>query len=76
METLTQTKCVACRKDTPTVTDAEKGFWSPTGGFVFILILVALLWILTTSVFLFRKAPATTVTAELPPAPSPSATTK
>ena len=51
---------------------ASDGFWSPTGGFVFILIPVALLWILTTSVVLFRKAPATTV-AELPPAPSSSA---
>ena len=49
---------------------ARDGFWSPTGGFVFILIIVALLWILTTSVVLFRKAPAITVTAALPPTPS------
>ena len=39
---------------------AHEGFWSPTGGYVVILIIVALLWTLTTSVLLFRKAPATT----------------
>lgn len=37
---------------------ARDGFWSPTGGYVFILIAVALLWILTTSILLFRDAPA------------------
>lgn len=37
---------------------AREGFWSPTGGYVFIVIVVALLWILATSVVLFRKAPA------------------
>jgi hypothetical protein len=35
---------------------ASEGFWSPTGGYVFILIPVALLWILTTSVVLVRTA--------------------
>jgi hypothetical protein len=34
------------------------GFWSPTGSFTFILIPVALLWILATSVILVRAAPA------------------
>jgi 4a-hydroxytetrahydrobiopterin dehydratase len=29
METLTQMKCVACRKDTPTVTDAEIAEFHP-----------------------------------------------
>jgi hypothetical protein len=36
---------------------ASDGFWSPTGGFLFILIPLALLWILTTSVVLVRTAP-------------------
>ena len=43
---------------------AKEGFWSPTGGYVIVLILVALLWILITSVLLFRQAPA-------PPTASP-----
>jgi hypothetical protein len=37
---------------------AREGFWSPTGEYVFILIPLALLWILTTSIILFRDAPA------------------
>jgi hypothetical protein len=35
---------------------AREGFWSPTGGYVLILIVVALLWILVTSVVLVRRA--------------------
>jgi hypothetical protein len=37
---------------------ASDGFWSPTGEFLFILIPLALLWILATSVTLVRAAPA------------------
>jgi hypothetical protein len=37
---------------------ASDGFWSPTGSFTFILIPVALLWILATSVILVRGAAA------------------
>ena len=37
---------------------ARDGFWSPTGGYVFILIPLALLWILITSIVLVRKTPA------------------
>ena len=37
---------------------AREGFWSPTGEYVFILIPLALLWILITSIILFRSAPA------------------
>jgi hypothetical protein len=37
---------------------ASDGFWSPAGGFLFILIPVALLWILATSIVLVRAAPA------------------
>jgi hypothetical protein len=35
---------------------ASDGFWSPTGEFVFVLIPLALLWILATSVVLVRAA--------------------
>ena len=35
---------------------AREGFWSPTGGYVFLLIVVALLWILVTSVVLVGRA--------------------
>jgi hypothetical protein len=51
---------------------AREGFWSPTGGYVVILIPVALLWILTTSVFLFRQAPTTTATVDATAAGRPS----
>jgi hypothetical protein len=34
---------------------AREGFWSPTGEYLFILIPLALLWILTTSVVLMRR---------------------
>ena len=37
---------------------AREGFWSPTGEYVFILIPLALLWILIASVILFRSTPA------------------
>jgi len=37
---------------------ARDGFWSPTGGYLFILIPLALLWVLTTSIVLFRNVPA------------------
>jgi hypothetical protein len=37
---------------------ARDGFWSPTGAYLFILIPLALLWILTTSILLVRNQPA------------------
>jgi hypothetical protein len=37
---------------------ASDGFWSPTGAYLFILIPLALLWILVTSVILVRDARA------------------
>jgi hypothetical protein len=37
---------------------ARDGFWSPTGAYLFILIPLALLWILTTSIVLVRNLPA------------------
>jgi hypothetical protein len=37
---------------------ARDGFWSPTGSYLFILIPLALLWILTTSIVLVRNLPA------------------
>jgi hypothetical protein len=39
-----------------TTTWASDGFWSPTGDYLFILIPLTLLWILTTSVILVRSA--------------------
>jgi hypothetical protein len=36
---------------------ARDGFWSPTGGYLLILIPLALLWILITSIVLVRKGP-------------------
>ena len=36
---------------------ARDGFWSPTGGYLFIVIPLALLWILITSIVLVRSAP-------------------
>ena len=33
---------------------ASDGFWSPTGEYLFVLIPLSLLWILTTSVILVR----------------------
>lgn len=36
---------------------ATEGFWSPNGEYLFILIPLALLWILTTSIVLFRNQP-------------------
>jgi hypothetical protein len=36
---------------------ATDGFWSPTGEYLFILIPLALLWILITSIVLVRKTP-------------------
>jgi hypothetical protein len=36
---------------------ARDGFWSPTGAYLFILIPLALLWILTTSIVLVRNLP-------------------
>ena len=40
-----------------TTTWASDGFWSPTGGYLFVLIPLASLWILATSVTLVRAAP-------------------
>lgn len=39
---------------------ARDGFWSPTGAYLFIVIPLALLWILVTSVVLVRSASAET----------------
>jgi len=36
---------------------ASDGFWSPTGGYLFILIPLTLLWILVASIVLVRSAP-------------------
>ena len=49
---------------------ATDGFWSPTGEYLFILIPLALLWILITSIVLVRKAPASSV--EQPAASAPT----
>lgn len=40
---------------------AREGFWSPTGEYLFILIPLALLWILITSIVLVRSAPASSI---------------
>ena len=48
---------------------AREGFWSPTGEYLFILIPLALLWILTTSIVLVR------LPAVLTEQPEPSAPT-
>ena len=40
---------------------ARDGFWSPNGEYLFILIPLALLWILVTSIVLVRNAPASSV---------------
>lgn len=47
---------------------AREGFWSPTGGYVFILIPLALLWILVTSVVLVRSTEGPVVRSEQVPA--------
>ena len=43
---------------------ASDGFWSPTGGFIFVVIAAGLLWILGTSVTLFLRAPSNTEAVE------------
>jgi hypothetical protein len=48
---------------------AREGFWSPTGEYLFILIPLALLWILITSIILFRSAPPSSVEQPAPSAP-------
>ena len=48
---------------------ARDGFWSPTGDYLFILIPLALLWILTTSIVLVRLPAASTEQPE-PSAPT------
>lgn len=40
---------------------ARDGFWSPTGEYLFILIPLALLWILVTSIVLVRSTPASSI---------------
>lgn len=52
---------------------ARGGFWSLTGEYVFILIPAAMLWILATSVVLFRAAPQSSGVTDGPPAVTPSA---
>lgn len=49
---------------------ARDGFWSPTGDYLFILLPLALLWILITSIVLVRNAPSSTM--EQSPAPAPT----
>jgi hypothetical protein len=49
---------------------ARDGFWSPTGEYLFIVIPLALLWILITSIVLVRNAPTSTM--EQPTAPAPT----
>ena len=51
---------------------ARDGFWSPTGGYLFILIPLALLWILVTSIVLVRAVPTSSMeqpAATPPPTP-------
>jgi hypothetical protein len=49
---------------------ARDGFWSPTGGYLFILIPLALLWILITSIVLVRAAsPASSMAQPTPSTP-------
>lgn len=50
---------------------ATDGFWSPTGEYLFILIPLALLWILIASVVLVRSTPE--MSMERPPASAPTA---
>jgi hypothetical protein len=47
---------------------ASDGFWSPTGGFLFVLIPLALLWILMTSVVLMRRSNESVAGSEQVPA--------
>jgi hypothetical protein len=50
---------------------ARDGFWSPTGGYLFILIPLAMLWILITSIVLVRAAsPASSMAQPTPSAPA------
>ena len=49
---------------------ARDGFWSPTGEYLFIVIPLALLWILVTSIVLVRKLPASTTEQPTTPAPT------
>lgn len=51
---------------------ARDGFWSPTGEYLFILIPLALLWILITSIILVRSTPASSM--EQPTASVPTTT--
>jgi hypothetical protein len=53
---------------------ARDGFWSPTGEYLFILIPVAMLWILVTSIMLVRAVPSSSEAVEHPPTATPSAT--
>lgn len=53
---------------------ARDGFWSPTGGYIFILIPAAMLWILVTSITLVRAAASSSEAVEGPPFVTPSAT--
>jgi hypothetical protein len=40
---------------------ASDGFWSPSGGYVFVLLVAGLGWAITASILLFRAAPSTEV---------------
>jgi hypothetical protein len=47
---------------------ARDGFWSPTGEYLFIVIPLALLWILITSIVLVRNISGSSQPAASPPA--------
>lgn len=49
---------------------ARDGFWSPTGEYLFIVIPLALLWILITSIVLVRNAPGSSAAQSAASAPS------
>jgi hypothetical protein len=43
---------------------ATSGFWSPTGGYLFITVIAGLGWTLITSVLLYTKVPVTAAAPE------------
>jgi hypothetical protein len=49
---------------------AQEGFWSPNGEYLFILIPLALLWILVASIVLVRSASTSAMQSEAAPTPT------
>jgi hypothetical protein len=45
---------------------STSGFWSPTGGYLFVAVIAGLAWALITSVLLYRQAPATMAERAVP----------